>query len=143
MPDTNVYIGNAAGTLPTTVTDILDHGLQFHSVVCLNEIATGLAAYHPEAAGYARTRAYYERLFEAIPDSRILAPDDDIWLEAGIVAGTFARLHGLQPHQRQTCLNDALIHLTAAKLGMPVLTANKTDFDLIQQATGRGQFIYY
>jgi hypothetical protein len=36
-----------------------------------------------------------------------------------------------------------LILLTAAKAGLPVLTANRVDFDLIQQIAGTGQFVYY
>jgi len=32
---------------------------------------------------------------------------------------------------------------SAAKAGIPVLTANRGDFDLIQQAAGHGEFIHY
>jgi hypothetical protein len=41
------------------------------------------------------------------------------------------------------CLNDALIFLTAAKAGIPVLTANRDEFDLIQQLAPAGRFIHY
>jgi predicted nucleic acid-binding protein len=141
--DTNVYIENAGGTLPLAATNLLDRCLQFHSTVCLGEIAIGVAAYHPSALHYARVRDYYERLLEKIPDNRILMPDSDIWIEAGLVAGTLARTQTLQASQRKELLNDALLYLTAAKIGLPVLTENKADFDLIQQIVGRGQFIYY
>ena len=60
-----------------------------------------------------------------------------------MVAGTLARTQGFQPHQRKDCLNDALVVLTAAKAGIPVLTANRDDFDLIQQVAPEGRFIYY
>ena len=144
VPDTSVYVGNAAAILPAAVTDILDRGgLQFHCIVCLGEIIAGVSAFHPDAAGYDRVRAHYQRLLHTIPDNRVLTPDEDIWLEAGIVSGTLARTQGLQRHQRKEFLNDALIYLTAAKYGLPVLTANRDDFDLIQQVTGRGQFIHY
>jgi predicted nucleic acid-binding protein len=82
-------------------------------------------------------------LFDAIPDRRVLVPDQELWVAAGMVAGTLARMQGLQVHQRKDCLNDALILLTAAKAGLPVLTANRVDFDLIQQIAGTGQFVYY
>jgi hypothetical protein len=36
-----------------------------------------------------------------------------------------------------------LIFLTAAKAGLPVLTANRTGFDLIRQLAPEGQFIHY
>ena len=40
-------------------------------------------------------------------------------------------------------LNDALIFLTAAKAGLPVLTSNRRDFDLLQQIIPTGRFIVY
>jgi len=36
-----------------------------------------------------------------------------------------------------------LIYLTAAKAGLPVLTANRGEFDLLQQVAGTGSFIHY
>jgi hypothetical protein len=60
-----------------------------------------------------------------------------------VVAGILARKQGFQPYQRKECLNDALIYLTAAKAGLPVLTANRDEFDLIQQIAPEGRFIHY
>jgi hypothetical protein len=37
----------------------------------------------------------------------------------------------LQPHQKNDLLNDALIFLTAARHGVPVLTENRRHFGLI------------
>jgi hypothetical protein len=54
-----------------------------------------------------------------------------------------ARTQGFQRHQRKECLNDALIFLTAAKAGLPVLTADRDQFDLIQQLAPAGQFVHY
>ena len=50
-----------------------------------------------------------------------------------LIAGTLARTQNFQPHQRKECMNDALIYLSATKLGLPVVTANRVEFDLIQQ----------
>jgi predicted nucleic acid-binding protein len=79
----------------------------------------------------------------SIPPTRLLTPDADIWMDAGVVAGTLARCQAYQRHQRKECLNDALIFLTAIKAGLPVLTANRDEFDLIQQLVPQGQFIYF
>ncbi|MEL6062021.1 MULTISPECIES: hypothetical protein [unclassified Methylobacterium] len=38
---------------------------------------------------------------------------------------------------------DALIFLTATRAGLPVLTANRDDFDLIQQLAPEGRFVLY
>ena len=67
------------------------------------------------------------------------APDAETWSAAGIIAGTLARLQGFQPYQRKDALNDALIYLTAIKHGIPVLTDNHTDFDLLQQLVPSGR----
>lgn len=143
VPDTTVYIHNAAGTLPSEVETLLDGALQWHCSVCLGELTTGIANYSPAAPGWRGMKDVYAEVFHAIPDSRVLTPDDDAWLSAGLISGTLARTQGLQRHQRKELLNDALIYLTAAKAGLPVLTANRDEFDLVQQIAGTGLFIHY
>ena len=143
VPDTNVYIRAAAGSLPPPVASLLDRSLQFHCSVCIGELAVGVGAYSPAATGWETVRDHYAELFAAIPAQRILAPDAELWAAAGLVAGTLARIQGFGRSSRVACLNDALILLAAAKAGLPVLTADRTDFDLIQQITGNGAFLYY
>jgi hypothetical protein len=82
-------------------------------------------------------------LIAHITETRLLTPDTEIWAEAGVIAGTLARCQGYQRHQRKECLNDALIYLTAAKAGLPVLTANRDALDLIQQRVPSGRFIHF
>ncbi len=141
--DTNVYIRNASGTLPLVAADLFRRCLPYHTTVCISEIATGLAALHPNSLNDTKIRKHYETLFQTIPKDRILNPDDDIWTEAGLVAGTLARTQSLKKNQRKEFLNDCLIYLTATKFGIPILTENKKNFDLIQQIVGRGIFIHY
>lgn len=143
LPDTTVYIHNAAGRLPPEVEVLLDDALQWHCSVCLAELATGIANHDPAAPDWRRVRDTYAELFRAVPDGRVLIPDADVWLSAGTLAGTLARTQGLQRHQRKELLNDALIYLSAAKAGLPVLTANRGEFDLLQQLAGTGAFIHY
>jgi predicted nucleic acid-binding protein len=143
LPDTNVYIVDAAGGLPTGVQDVLDRGLLFHCSVCFAELALGLAAYNPFAPGWAAQRNHYNELFDNVPPGRLLTPDESIWLTAATVAGVLARVQGRTRTQRADLLNDALIYLTAAKAGVPVLTGNRRDFDLIQQVAGIGQFLWF
>jgi predicted nucleic acid-binding protein len=143
MPDTNVYIGNLSGTLPTAVEVLLDNALQWHCSVCVAEITAGIAHYDTAASNWSRVRRQYSILVGAIPDTRLLVPDADTWNLAGVIAGTLARTQNFQPHQRKVCLNDALIYLTAAKRGLPVVTANRTEFDMIQQIAPGGSFLYF
>ncbi len=141
--DTNVYINRAAGRLPSRVRDAIDKALLFHCSVALAELAVGVANADPSRPNWPALRTHYGTLFAAIPASRLTTPDAQIWIEAAVIAGTLARTQGFQPHQRKECLNDALIFLTAAKAGIPVLTANRGEFDLIQQMAPEGRFLSY
>jgi len=141
--DTNIYILDAAGLLPATVAQLLDRALLFHCAACLAELAVGVANADPALPGWTTLRGHYARLFEGLPANRVLVPDGQTWTEAGLVAGTLARIQGFQPWQRKQCLNDAAIYLTAAKAGLPVLTGNTVNFDLIQQIAPDGRFIHF
>ena len=143
VPDTNVYISNMSGTLPTKVEILLDAALQWHCSVCVAEITAGVARYDPAAGNWRRVRRQYGILLGSIPDTRLLVPDAETWHLAGIISGTLARIQGFQPHLRKECLNDALIYLTAAKRGLPVVTANRAEFDLIQQIAPGGTFLHF
>ena len=143
VPDTNVYIGAAAGTLPALVQDLVERALLFHCSVCLGELATGIANANPSLPSWSALRDHYLELFDSIPSARLLNPDAQVWTDAGVVAGVLARTQGFQRHQRKEYLNDALIYLTAAKAGLPVLTADNHQFDLIQRLAPEGQFIHF
>ncbi len=141
--DTNVYVRSAAGTLPTAAAMLVDRGLLFHCSVCVAELAAGVANFRPSHAAWRTIRDYYSALMTTFPPTRLLTPDTQIWAEAGLIAGTLARTQSFQRHQRKECLNDALIFLTAAKVGLPVLTANRDEFDLIQQLAPHGRFVHF
>ncbi len=143
MMDTNVYIRVASGTLPDAVRAYLDRGLASHCSVCVAELTTGIANADPRHRNWKRTRDYYSGVIDAINVGRLLTPDAQTWAEAGLIAGTLARTQNFQRHQRKECLNDALILLTATKAGLPVLTADRDDFDLIQQLVPNGRFLYF
>jgi predicted nucleic acid-binding protein len=138
--DTNIYIFAAAGTLAPRHKDKLERVPQHHCTVCLGEIAVGLANRDVTAATWPLERRYWENLFNRLPRTRTHTPDAETWSAAGVLAGILARLQGFQPYQRKDALNDALIFLTALKRGLPVLTDNRKDFDLLQQLVPRGRF---
>lgn len=143
VPDTNVYIRSAAGTLPDDAATLADDGLLFHCSVCVAELTTGVANADPKGAGWKRIRDHYVGLIGSILPTRLLTPDAQSWSEAGLIAGTLARTQGYSGHQRKECLNDALIFLTATKAGLPVLTGDRRHFDLIQQLAPQGRFICF
>jgi predicted nucleic acid-binding protein len=141
--DTNVYIQSAAGTLPAAAAALVDRGLLFHCSVCVSELTAGVANADPSRMAWAAIRDYYGALIGTFAPTRLLTPDPQIWAEAGLIAGTLARTQNFQRHQRKECLNDALIFLTAARAGLPVLTANRDEFDLIQQLAPQGRFVHF
>jgi len=53
------------------------------------------------------------------------------------------RTQGFATAQLKACLNDALIYLTAAKAGLPVLTGDRRDFDLIPQLAPEGRVVWF
>ena len=85
---------------------------------------------------------HYAILFASIPASRLLVPDAETSADAGMVAGILARTQGFQKRHSRELLNDAMIYLCAANKGLPVLTDNKADFDLLQQSAPGGRFIF-
>jgi predicted nucleic acid-binding protein len=141
--DTNVYIEGAAGRLAPALRDMIDRALLFRYSVALRELAAEVANADPLQASWTALRDHYCALFDTIPTGRLIMPDAEVWTDAGVIAGMLARTQGFQPQQRKTCLNDALIFLAAAKAGLPVLTANRVDFDLMQQIAPEGRFIHY
>lgn len=143
LPDTNVYINSFAGLLTPAAKYLMDSALLFHSSVCLGEIAVGVGNYNPASSGWRKTSREYTGLVASIPETRIIEPDEQTWIEAGMIAGILARTQGYQSHQRKECLNDALIYLSAAKEGIPVLTSNRDEFDVIQQIAKQGIFVHY
>jgi predicted nucleic acid-binding protein len=142
VPDTNIYIMDAAGTLPPAATIIVDQGLMFHCAVCLAELSVGVGNYAPNAAGWRTVADHYAAMFASIPANRLLLPDAQTWADAGVVAGVLARTQNFQTPQLKDLLNDALIYLCAAKHGLPVLTNNKADFDLLQQIAPDGRCLF-
>lgn len=143
MPDTTVYIDMAAGRMPQAALDLVRTSTQLHSVVCLSEIAQGLGLHAPKAARYRAVRRHYVELMRRIPPGRVVVPDNEVWMRAGVVTGMLARTQGYQAHQRKELLADALIYLSASKAGLPILTRNAADFDLLNQLHPAGQVIVY
>jgi hypothetical protein len=115
----------------------------FHYAVCLAELSAGIGKYSPHAGGWRATADYYAALFAAMPANRLLVPDAETSADAGMIAGILTRIQGLQKHQSKDLLNDAAVYLCAAKRGIPVLTGNKADFDLLRQIAPGGSFIAF
>jgi len=59
---------------------------------------------------------------------RILVPDLSDWIQTGKVLAQLAIKYGYEKIGRGRLTNDALIAMSAARLGISVITANERDF---------------
>lgn len=64
---------------------------------------------------------------------RILIPDLRDWVRAGTILARLARKYGYERIGRARLTNDALIAVSAARVGMRIITASKRDFDALSE----------
>jgi predicted nucleic acid-binding protein len=141
--DTNVLIRHAAGELPAHVQELIKEAILYQSAICISEICIGLSHRNVSHSNGREECAYWHDEFAAFQPSRILLPDEEIWLQAGILAGTSSRIQHYQRAQMKDALNDAALYLTSAKYGVALLTENRVDFDFIQQLVKGGKFYWF
>jgi predicted nucleic acid-binding protein len=141
--DTTVYVDVDQGTLPDDIDFALAGADIWHSSFTEAELVFlcgNLDPSHPASAGVV------ERITVSIeqrPRHRTLAPDAEIWREAGIYSGIVARLQNIDKTERMSVLHDALIFCTAMKHGLAVFSRNVRDFDLLQQLAPSGKVLFY
>lgn len=141
--DTTVYIDILQGHFPDSGEPWLRAADAWHSAVAENELASTcglLDPAHPETSGVIEQ---ISGIISRISPHRCLAPDRQIWHEAGLLTGIIARLQRISKPDRRRILNDALIFATACKYGHAVLTRNTTDFEFLQQLNPAGRIVFY
>ena len=90
------------------------------SSVVLEELFAGVAAQHR------RVVERLERGFERI--GRILVPNLSDWTQTGKILTGLAEKYGYEQVGRGRLTNDALLAMSASRLGITVITANARDF---------------
>lgn len=143
MYDTTVYIDILQGRFPEGGEALLRAADAWHSTVAENELASTCALLNPAHPNTPAIIKQIAAIVENISPYRSLAPDREIWREAGLLTGTIARLQGTSKSERHRIMNDALIFATARKHGHSVLTRNITDFDLLHQLDPSGRVVFY
>lgn len=129
--DTTVYIDTLQGRLPDEVGKLLTLRQLDHSSVALAELAHAFGRLDPAHPGTAGALRAIEAVIAAVPVHRLAAPSVQATVEAGIIAGTVARLRGLAKTDRQPLFNDAALFLQALEGGSTLLTRNIADLDLL------------
>jgi predicted nucleic acid-binding protein len=141
--DTTVYLHVLRGKTPASVNALLDTRTHYHSATVIAELTNRFGARIPSDD---KEKAALKELADTIrdiPAHRVVFPTTAMWAEAGILAGLRARVGGFKPHQSQDALNDALLLLQGRELGTAVLTANISDFDILQQLVPDGRVLFY
>jgi hypothetical protein len=143
LPDATVYVHAGQGRLPVGIAGMLRQWPLLHCSVALGEIAHGIGRLDPAHTMTPGRRGYLEGVLRQVPQHRIVSPDDDVHVAAGIVTGVLARLLGLPKGGHRLKVNDVLILLTARKFGAALVTANVGDLDVAQQLRPDADVIYY
>ena len=83
------------------------------------------------------------RQIKAMAPHRIFAPDVGVLGRAALLSGILCRLQGYEKDAELRVLQDCVLFLQAQKLGLVVLTANVSDFDILLQLIPTGRTLFY
>jgi hypothetical protein len=97
----------------------------------------------PSDARTAAVIAVIGKLIKAMPTHRIFAPDTEILGRAALLSGILCRLQGYDKDGKLRALQDCTLFLQAQKLGLVVLTANVSDYDMLLQLIPAGRALFY
>jgi hypothetical protein len=70
-------------------------------------------------------------------------PDSEVLGRAALLSGILCRLQGYQKDAKLRALQDCVLFLQAQKLGLVVLTANVSDYDILMQLLPTGRALFY
>ena len=142
MLDTCVYIHSLKGMTPPELDALLLTRTVKHSTVAIAELTYSFGARIPINSREKKAFNELRDAIEDIPEHNILCPDAMTWAEAGVLAGLLSRVKG-QNAATQENLMDSIIFMQAASNGIGIVTANLSDFDLLNQLSPRGNVIFY
>ncbi len=123
--DASIYIQEMRGRRPD-ILGLRGHsaGVLYFSAVVIAELLRG--------AFDARVFQRVEKLWEdARKARRLVVPNSSDWHDAAIVVRTIAKKYGHEAIGQARLMADALIAMSARRLGITVVTHNLTDFERI------------
>ncbi len=78
-----------------------------------------------------------------MPPHRICAPDVEVLGRGALLSGILCRRQGYERDSKLRALQDCVLFLQAQKLGLVVLTANVSDYDILLQLIPAGRTLFY
>jgi hypothetical protein len=143
LVDTCVYIDQMQDRSPQVLDDLIAQRQVNHSTVAIQELMHTVGVLSPSDARTAGVIAEIGKQIKAMPPHRIFAPDIDILGRAALLSGILCRLQGYEKDGKLRALGDCVLFLQAQKLGLVVLTANVSDYDILLQLIPTGRALFY
>jgi predicted nucleic acid-binding protein len=141
--DTCVYIDQMQGRSPHLLDQLITQRQINHSIVAIQELMHTVGVLNPSDARTAGVIAEIGRQIKAMPPHRIFAPDAEVLGRAALLSGILCRLQGYEKDGKLRALQDCVLFLQAQKLGLVVLTANVSDYDILLQLIPAGRALFY
>ncbi len=141
--DTCVYIHQMQDRSPQVLDDLIAQRQVNHSIIAIQELMHTIGVLNPSDPRTAGVVAEIGKQIKAMPPHRIFAPDMDILGRAALLSGILCRLQGYEKDGRLRALQDCILFLQAQKLGLVVLTANVSDYDILLQLIPAGRALFY
>jgi hypothetical protein len=141
--DTCVYIDQMQDRSPQVFDDLITQRQVNHSIVAIQELMHTVGALSPSDARTAGVIAEIGKQIKAMPPHRIFAPDAEVLGRAALLSGILCRLQGYGKDGKLRALQDCVLFLQAQKLGLVVLTANVSDYDVLLQLIPAGRALFY
>jgi len=141
--DTCVYIDQMQDRSPHVLDDLIAHRQVNHSAVVIQELMHTVGVLNPTDARTGAVIAEIGKQIRAMPSHRIFVPDIEVLGRAALLSGILSRLQGYEKDGKLRALQDCVLFLQAQKLGLVVLTANLSDYDMLLQLIPTGRALFY
>jgi len=141
--DTCVYIDQMQNRTPLRLDDLITLRQVNHSTVAIQELMHIVGVLQPLDSRTAGVIDEIGKQIKAMPRHRIFAPDSDVLGRAALLSGILCRLQGYEKDAKLRALQDCVLYLQAQKLGLVLLTANVTDYDILLQLLPTGRVLFY
>ena len=141
--DTCVYIDQMQNRSPQVLDDLIAQRQVNHSAVAIQELMHTVGVLNPSDVRTAAVTAEIGKQIRAMPPHRIFTPDIEVLGRAALLSGILCRLQGYEKDGKLRALQDCVLFLQAQKLGLIVLTANLSDYDMLLQLIPTGRALFY
>jgi hypothetical protein len=141
--DTCVYIDQLRDRSPELLDSLIAARETNHSTIAVQELMHTVGVLDPDDPRSPAVIAAIRSLILAMPPHRIFAPDIAVLERAALLSGILCRLQGYVADRKLRALQDCVLFLQAQKLGLAVLTANISDFDLLLQLLPASRVVFY